>query len=140
MANPTINIINQETNPQNRKDLVIMSLKAIKEASAKGNIKEEINAYINFFINTLPEVKPENYDKTRPWVLEPDINQIKKEFLETMNLPIPELVYVYWPEIKKMQRLKYLRILQREALEVQQLLKQDTGWMFDTKVELTYGK
>ena len=130
-----------ETPPQNRKDLIIMSLMAIRDANARGDIEGKIDAYTFFFENALPELPKECvYDRRKPFTLKPTFDEVKKEYLNTVPLLFPELIQRNIPKMIRWQQDIHLIRLHDEAAEVQRLLKEYTGWMFDKESQLSAGK
>jgi hypothetical protein len=140
MDKPVFNFVQSEDKPQNRKDIVLMNLKAVRDANAKGVKSEEINALIYFIISALPEISPDKYSVVKFWELEPSFEDVKRDYLRQINLLVPELIYRHIPQIEKWREEIYLRRLQKEAGVIHNLLKEHTNWMFDKESKTTLGK
>ena len=140
MNNPPINIIHHEENPKNRKDVVLMFLKAIRDASKSGNINEEINSTINFLISAIPEIPEGQYDRKMVFLLEPDFYEEADIYFKNNPMLVNELKTFYFPRIKRLCKEKYLRRLQYERVIIEDLLKKHVNWYFEKTKEFTMAR
>ena len=137
---PQINIIQHDETPKDRKDIVLMNLKAIRDANATGTIDQQINAIIYFIQSALPEIPPNFYNKYRYMHLEPPLKMVYDEYFSIVNVPVKEARIFHMGQVRRYQKEKHLRLLQIEQGKIHELLKKHTGWMFDDNKGLYPGK
>lgn len=136
MDKPSINFVQNEIQPQNRKDVVFMFVKAIKDAN-KNNTNEYIRAIEDFIIVASAEIPLDKYDATKVFKLKPSFADAKKKYDRERS---PLLISAHSQGIQNDRMADYLDALQIERIKVEQLLKLYTGWQFDQVLRATSGK
>lgn len=128
METAHVSIHKHEETPKNRKDLVLMSAKAIRDAR---DLDDKIAAHINFINIAMPEIPAETYPRDRIYTLKPPLKEIIDEYTSYMNFIVPEQIQRHMPFILRLHKERYLEKLQSERAQVEDLLKKYTNWFFD---------
>lgn len=134
---PNINIINNESLPGNRKEIIIMWIRAIKDAKT---LDDRIQAEKNFINAAVPEIPAKEYPRDRIYLLEPSYWDEEKDFLRNTDFIFPEQIMAWRGYIEMLRKQRWLRILQKEHAAIEDLLKIHKNWYFDDSRGLTLGK
>ena len=126
---------NQEDRPKNRKDIVLMKYRAVTDAIAGDSIDRKIDAIIDFICVASAELPDSDYDGTIIFSLEPSFEDMKNSFLEQCPILVPESLYMHIGRIQLWRKQKYLRLLQKELVKVEMLLKNHIGWCFEKETK-----
>jgi hypothetical protein len=136
---PQITMVNQESKVDNRKDILVMWYKAVRDTNKNGTLDEQINSIINFINSATVDIPIKEYNPSRPYEIKPNYWKFRNEFIKKHQLLVPEFAIALEPEIQSMYKQEYLRRLQREMMIVQHKLHKATEWMFGEKSGVTYG-
>jgi hypothetical protein len=137
MDTPNINIIKNEKQPENRKEIVMMFVKAIKDANQTGTTTQQINAIKHYIMFSQAEIPADKWDRDILTKLYPTYEEIKKTYIRQVK---PLIAEAHHGQIERWQQQTYLQRLQRELMRFDMLLKEHTGWKFDQEIRVTHGK
>lgn len=137
---PHITILNQETQPKSRQEYYVMHRRALIDVIKSGNLTQIIQSYLNCFSVALPEIPDDKYPKKKLYTMEPKYADVRKEYLSSHPMLIPQLEIGHQRHIERLQKEKYIMLLQEEMMTIEDLLKKHTNWNFGEITRQTYGE
>jgi len=127
---PVKQYIMPESRPKDRKEVIMDCHHAIIEANKGGTLNARINAEINFITEACPEIKDGEKYRLKIPTLEPTLKEARKEYMDSVDLLIPEMSMFYESHIQRYRMSIFFRRLQMLRGEVARVLKEDTDWYF----------
>jgi len=136
METPRINVIQEaEKPPTTRADMVVSLKMAIKEATKSTVLGRQIWAEIDYMLETFPDIKTKGYRKETIFELEPSFNDVKKQFMDEVEMVVPELIHMYISHIERKRKELWLKRLKQHRIKVEEYLVESVDWKFYKKHE-----